>query len=181
MSYSLWCLSTVLQALWCCSSKPPCSSLFSVASGHPKYASTSAMSQVRHKSVLQAVHWKTGLLDTCSTLPSSQRRSCELGAFSLSFWAMWPLHLFRLSGVTASCSCSPLLSMAPRHSNYASSISAPSQVRQKLVSSAAFWKAGTLDAHSILLSCVPSIERLQGRFLCWSWWAVLAWGRRDHR
>lgn len=48
----------------------------------------------------------------------------------------WPSHHFRLSGVTASCPCSPLLSGASQVPNYA--ISAPSQVGQKPVPQAPF-------------------------------------------
>ncbi|CAM9770940.1 unnamed protein product [Rangifer tarandus platyrhynchus] len=50
---SLWCLSSVLQALWCCSSKSHNWPFFSSAPRHPKYISfpISTPSQAKHKPV----------------------------------------------------------------------------------------------------------------------------------
>lgn len=85
ISYSFWCLPSVLQVFWCCTGKPT----YSFILRHPMYAGSSALSQVdRNHSFIQP-HKKLRLQDTCSTLlPSTQWRNCELSDFSPLHWAM---------------------------------------------------------------------------------------------
>ena len=71
---SLWCLSAVLQALWCCSSKSHHCPFFSSAPRHPKYISfpISTPSQAKHKPVSCAATQKAGTPDTHSSPPSQE-------------------------------------------------------------------------------------------------------------
>lgn len=63
-----------------------------------------------------------------SLLPRGWAGSCMLSPHHTELCQ--PLHYFRLSSVTASYPCSHLLSVAPRHPNYAGFISTLSQMRQ---------------------------------------------------
>lgn len=71
---SLWCLSAVLQALWCCSSKSHHGPFFSSAPMHPKCISfpVSTPSQTKHKPVSCAAIQKAGTPDTHSSPPSQK-------------------------------------------------------------------------------------------------------------
>ncbi|CAI9158447.1 unnamed protein product [Rangifer tarandus platyrhynchus] len=74
---SLWCLSAVLQAPWCCSSKSHHCPFFSSARRHPKYISfpISTPSQAKHKPVSCAAIQKAGTPDTHSPPPSQHEAS----------------------------------------------------------------------------------------------------------
>ena len=75
---SLWCLSAVLQALWCCSPKSHHCPFFSLAPRHPKYITfpISTPIQAKHKPVSCVATQKAGTPDTHSS-PSSQEWSLQ--------------------------------------------------------------------------------------------------------
>lgn len=109
----------MLQVFWGCIGKPA----YSFILRHPKYAGSSALSQVdRNHSSIQP-HKKPGLQDTCSTLPPLPKGETVNWVTSLHRTEpRWALHHYGFSGVDASCSCSPLLSVARMHQNYTDSI-----------------------------------------------------------
>ena len=91
---SLWCLSAVLQALWCCSPKSHHCPFFSLAPRHPKYITfpISTPIQAKHKPVSCVATQKAGKPDTHSS-PPSQEWSLQ-GAWS---WPQSHTSLCRLS------------------------------------------------------------------------------------
>ena len=133
-------LPSVLQVFWCCTGKPT----YSFILRYPRYAGSCALSQVEITPSYNPTKNPDCRIHALlfSLLPSGETVNWVTSLHCTE--PCWALHHYRLSGVDASCSCSPLLSVACMHQNHTDSINTASSKTEtsslgNLVKS---WKAG---------------------------------------